>query len=64
MDVIKWYCQPDGGQWNVKVNVVYSTIIDGEPVSLIVGRDLTGSVDCNGKGIAVVSDTDLYDIAQ
>lgn len=60
-----YYCQGDGGQWNVKVSVV--TSIAGtmlKVVQAIESGTLIGLIGSDGHIYAIVPDCDLFDKPQ
>lgn len=61
--MLKYYCQPDGGQWNVPVHVLKTDAVMG--FSIVKGHDLIGSyVDDAGDNYAVVDTNYLHDTPQ
>lgn len=56
---MKYYCQHDGGQWNIPVEIVHSF----EQLHVIRGTssDLIGVLGADGFVYALVPDCDLFD---
>lgn len=60
-----WYCQEDGGQWNVPVELVTSFTVDGEVWCVIKGERLIAPrVTQADNGLMVVSAKAVHKIAQ
>lgn len=60
----RWYCQEDGGQWNVPVQVIYEFEFRGFKLAVISGAKLTAPLRVRSEGVMVVSADTLHDIAQ
>lgn len=59
-----YYCQPDGGQWNVPVYVHSTLKIDDEEYVVIGGTQLTSAVRTAGWGVLVCKGKDVHPTAQ
>lgn len=60
-----YYCQGDGGQWNIKVSVVSK--VSGTMLQVIRAEEsgtLSGIIGSDGHIYALVPDCDLYDKPQ
>lgn len=65
--MIKWYCQSDGGQWNIKVYSMNPFMLSSNFADLRViwGAGLVGTAtDKEGREVLVVHKDTLHDIAQ
>lgn len=69
--MIMYYCQGDGGQWNVKVQVLQAepgyNVLAGtqlKAVRAIESGTLSGLLGSDGHTYALVPDCDLYDKPQ
>lgn len=60
----KWYCQPDGGQYNVRVSVVETLTVQDTSLSIIVGENLSSMMMFDNVGVLLVRSDTLFDIAQ
>lgn len=60
-----WYCQPDGGQWNVRVRLAARVVIGDIPMMVIYGKSLMGErLYPNGPGVMIVHRDTIYTCAQ
>lgn len=59
--IIRWYCQPDGGQWNVRVEVDARE----DDCSIIKSKQLVGTyTDSDGFNWLIVATNTLFDEPQ
>jgi hypothetical protein len=59
-----WYCQPDGGQWNVPVELHEVVDVHGEMIGVISGKKLIAPVEANGLAVLAVPLKTLFHVAQ
>lgn len=59
-----WYCQPDGGQWNVRVEKIWATHVGDKYLCVIRGKDLVSDCVVNTEGYRVVEGSTLFEEAQ
>ncbi len=58
----RYFCQTDGGQWNIKVIVIHR--LEGLSIVQAVNSNLIGCLGNDGHTYALVADCELYDKLQ